>query len=255
MKLFENFRKWSRKEVKNRCGILVASDQTQEWLLPWWWRNYTRHNSCPVSFVDLGLTEKMKRWCLGKGEYIHLPVPDVFVKERDEIEPHLIKEWEAETGTQFWESRNNWFKKPLACLQSPYEKTLWIDLDCEIKGAIAPCFDLLPHPSGLAMTKERDQPKPSPIKYNAGVILFQRNLSLIEEWADGSFEKNELFRGDQDLLEHLIAERKLPIAEIPPLYNWSRCQEDHPEVVIYHWHGKIGKKIIEHQIMKAELNL
>ncbi len=253
MRQFEKFKKWRQNNLKKGCGIIVAADQTQEWILPWWWQNYARHNSYPVSFVDFGLTEKMKQWCREKGEFIPLPVPDVFVKERDEIDPRLIEDWENNSGTHFWEGRNSWFKKPLVCLLSPYEKTVYSDLDCEIRGSLAPLFEFLPHPSGLAMAKKNYlDGNAHPIQYSAGLILFQRNLPLFEEWANAAFEKNGLFRDDQELLVHLIAEKNLLIAQLPPLYNWGRCQGDQPEALITHWHGKIGKQVIALQIRKAE---
>ncbi len=43
-------------------GVIVASDLSQEWLLPWWWDHYKNFNNFPVTFVDLELSNKMKTW-------------------------------------------------------------------------------------------------------------------------------------------------------------------------------------------------
>lgn len=46
----------------------------------------------------------------------------------------------AEILTGFWKpERKSWFLKPEAVLLSPYEKTCWIDIDCEV---VAPCPEI-----------------------------------------------------------------------------------------------------------------
>ncbi len=235
------------------CGIIVGSDQTQEWLLPWWWEHYTRHNSYPVAFVDFGLSFEAKAWCRKRGELIALRVVD-FALEQTEIEPSLAKEWENQFGKSFWPSRGAWFKKPLACVKASFERSIWIDLDCEIRGSIAPLFELAEHPSGIALAKDSFEEPIAHQIYNSGVIVFRQKLPLIEEWASQSLEQTHAFRGDQELLSHLIAQKKLAIAELPALYNWSRCQGDAPNAIVYHWHGEFGRSVIKHQIwMKAIL--
>lgn len=250
--MFANARKWRIEGLREEQGIVVGSDLTQEWLLPWWWENYRHHNQYPVSFVNFGLSEEKKKWCQERGELIPLYVPDIFVKEKEDVKPSLIKEWETIFGNRFWDSRKAWFKKPLACLCSPYRQSIWIDLDCEIRGSLKPLFDFAKHPSGIALTKERTD-EPAPIAtYNSGVIVFRRGLPLIEEWADASFERNEAFRGDQELLSQMIAERGLSIGQLPSVYNWSRNYGEKAEALIYHWHGAFGRSVIRHQMMQTE---
>jgi hypothetical protein len=250
--MFANARKWRKEGLREDRGVVVGSDLTQEWLLPWWWENYRRHNQYPVSFVNFGLSEEKKKWCQERGELIPLYVADIFVQEKEELAPCLIKEWEAGFGNRFWDSRKAWFKKPLACLASPYRQSIWIDLDCEIRGSLEPLFDFAKHPSGLALTEERPD-GPTPIAtYNSGVIVFQRGIELIEEWADASFERNGDFRGDQELLSQLIADKGIFIGQLPSEYNWSRYYGDAPEALIYHWHGEFGRSVIRHQMSQAE---
>jgi len=227
-------------------GILVGSDQTQEWLLPWWWENYSCHNQHSVAFVDFGMSFEKKAWCREHGELIALRVID-FAAEAAEITPSLVKDWENQFGKSFWLSRGAWFKKPLACVQSPFDRTIWVDLDCEIRGPLNPLFALAEHSSGIALAKDLEEQKPYQI-YNSGVIVFQRNIPLLHTWAQESFRQNHLFRGDQELLSFLIAEQKLPIAEVPLLYNWSRCRGDEPKAVVRHWHGELGRSVIKHEL-------
>jgi hypothetical protein len=82
-------------------GIIVGSDQTQEWLLPWWWKNYARHNTYPVVFVDFGMSLEKKAWCREHGTLVPLRIFD-FATESTDIAPTLVQEWEHQFGTTFW---------------------------------------------------------------------------------------------------------------------------------------------------------
>jgi len=225
-------------------GVLVASDFALEWVLPWWWERYQKHNSHPVAFIDLGLTPELKRWCKKRGALIPLRLGDF----TDEVPPENAREWEEKTGTEFWGTRGSWFKKPFACLKSPFERSLWIDVDCEIRGSIAPLFDFANGPVGLAMAREQlDFTRPYPC-YNSGVISFRRSHPLICEWADACLKLNAQFRADDDVWAYMLSQNGIAIDEIPPQYNWSRCLESNPNAVIVHWHGSHGKKVIRSQI-------
>jgi hypothetical protein len=238
--MYEQARVWRSNNLRDEDGIIVGIDQSQEWLLPWWWDHYRKHNRHSVAFIDFGMTVGKKDWCRERGELVPLFVADIFVKEREEIEPEILAHWEASYGKQFWPCRNAWFKKPLACLQSPFKRTIWVDLDCEIRGSLQPLFDCV-NPHGIALFKEKARSV-----YNSGVIVFKHGLSLIEGWADQSFEKNHLFRGDQELLSHLIEEKNLEVSELPEQYNWSRMHDNDANAVIVHWHGEFGHSILRH---------
>lgn len=251
MKAQEDYRKWCPGNPKQMNGIVVGADITQEWLLPWWWSHYSRFNSHPVAFIDLGMSDEMKKWCQERGDLIRLPVADIFVAERETIDPTLVQEMETACGNSFWPSRSAWFKKPLACLLSPFQTSIWIDLDCQILG---PLNELFLHLEPLAMVKEQFDLSSEKVSYNAGVIVFKNGIPAIEDWADRSFEHNHQFRGDQDVLNALIHERNFSIAELPQIYNWSRLKEKNPEAIILHWHGPQGKSEIAHQIARDNLN-
>lgn len=225
-------------------GVLVGSDLTLEWALPWWWERYRVHNTHPVAFVDMGLSFEMKEWCRQRGELVRLKVVDF----TEEVEPSLAQEWEEKTGTQFWGSRGAWFKKPFACLKSPFERTLWIDIDCEIKGSITPLFSYASGQIGLAMAKEQlDFSKPY-AAYNSGVIAFRGHHPTIQAWADSCLEHHLRFRADDDVFAFMLFQKKLQIDEIPPEYNWSRCLAENSSALIQHWHGHHGKTYIRSQI-------
>ena len=248
MTLYSALQKWPSLQPSIKQGILVASDITQEWLLPWWWNHYSRTNHLPVAFVDFGMSSEMKAWCKDKGIYIHLPVADIFVVDKEEVLPSLIQEWEYIYGKHLWGNRSAWFKKPFACLQSPFQTTIWIDIDCEIRDSIQELFSFSKNPDDLAIAREHSG------SFNSGVMVFHHGLPLFEEWACRSIKENELHAGDQDVLSKIIEENASPISLLPPIYNWSRCESEDSSAVILHWHGTYGKAIIRHQMMRSQLN-
>ncbi len=251
---YEKFLTWRRAGLKDEDGLIVGADITQEWLLPWWWERYRKHNTHPVAFIDFGLSLEMKDWCRQRGELIPLRIYDGFVTEKTEVDPAVVRNLEEEFGKQFWDCRKTWFKKPLACLQTRFRRTIWVDADCEIRGPVQALFAFADKPPGIAMAKDQcDAALHYPI-YNSGVIVFRRNLELIVQWARNCLERNHLFRGDQEVFSRLVAETGVVIGEIPPLYNWSRCQKDHAEAIVLHWHGVYGKHVIRNQINISELS-
>ncbi len=253
-KLYANYRKWCQKECTAQEGIIVGADLSQEWLLPWWHSHYRVHNAFPIAFVDFGMSDEMKKWCRSHGELIPLYVADIFVTEKSEMDPAFAAALEKAFGKEFWSLRNAWFKKPLAFLQTPFRKSLWIDLDCQIRGPLKPIFDLCNEDLAIAIDLSIDASGGIPV-YNSGVVAFKKGLPVIEKWADDCFERNHAYRADQDILNAIIQEQNIPIAEIPPIYNWSRCKEENPHAVILHWHGPQGKATISHQIAMSSLDI
>jgi hypothetical protein len=227
-------------------GIIVGCDLFQEWLLPWWWDNYRKHNGYPVAFFDFGLSERMKEWCRERGDLIKLP--GILIKDREEMTPSLVREWESHYGDNFWNCREAWFKKPLACRRSPFERTVWLDLDCEVLGPLDFLFQACGHPSGFSIAKDFTVPT-----YNSGVIAFQSTCTLIQEWASQSVEQAGAFRGDQDLLFHIICDKQIPVCELPLIYNWNVGYGPNPDAVICHWLGKFAKVALRNQLILNEL--
>lgn len=146
---------WPASKIRKEDGVIVGADMTQEWLLPWWWEHYRKHNSHKVAFVDLGMSLEMKEWCQERGEMIRLWIDDDFIKEQSQIDIAVVEEWNKAYGRDFWNARIAWFKKPFACLQTPFLRTLWIDLDCEIRGSIQSLFPYSDQAPGIAMAREQ----------------------------------------------------------------------------------------------------
>lgn len=218
-------------------GIIIGCDKAQEWLLPWWWQHYSKHNTHPVAFVDFGMSETAKKWSQKNGIYLFLPqLPE---KQSIEIPEHVKIEWEARYG-ELWPFRSAWFKKPQACLHSPFTKSFWIDLDCQVKADLSPLFHLLSF--GIEITLAKDLlPTHKESYFNSGIVGFTQNAPVLHRWAKLSLEHPDLFPGDQEALSKAIYLEPTAYLELPSIYNWSWSLPNNPEAKIIHFHGGQGK--------------
>ncbi len=251
---YDRFLNWRTVGLRNEDGIVVGADISQEWLLPWWWNNYRKYNSNSVAFVDFGMSFKMKEWCKERGELIPLRIFDDFVTEQADIKPKLIEFWEGDLGKAFWSFRSAWFKKPLACLQSPFKRSIWIDLDCEVRGPLQKLFTYADEAPGLGMVRDYGSILIGHNHiFNSGVVPFHRSIDLVVQWARSCIERNDSFKGDQEVFSQMVLERNIAITEVDPIYNWSRLQEETGKEIILHWHGVPGKTVIQNQMNQEAL--
>lgn len=241
------------KDLKK--GILVAADHNIEWMVPWWWNCYSRYNQYPVIFIDLGMTEAMKKWCQQKGEYRVLEEND-FITQQSDLPKETRKIWENIYLGDLWKARQGWFKKPLACLQTVFDLTVWIDVDCEICGDLTPLFNEWCEGIELALVNdERSSGQPN---FSSGVILFYKNAPFLKTWAEKCLNHNSEYMGDQNILTEMILNQNIPIKELNPIYNWIMYQGANIEALILHWGGGWGKQYIKkyggiHQFLNSDL--
>lgn len=226
-------------------GILCGADERQAWLLPWWWSRYTAaQNTYPVTFCDFGLSRASRAWCAERGEVVNVEAPRSVNSER--VPATVRKEWEKLYGPTIWEARGVWFRKPAALLKTPYLKTLWIDLDCEILGALEPLFQFC-EGAMFSIAREWDTlhlPADHPqAKYNSGVIVYDKRAPLLHLWQKRAADSRDRFWGDDPLLSSLIQEGH-PVHEFSPLWNWRMKDGLRWEAQIYHWVGEWGKEYI-----------
>jgi hypothetical protein len=235
-------------------GLLVGCDKYEEWLLDWWWSHYSKTNNYPVAFADFGLTEKGKKWCEARGECINCP--DLFSKsDQNRICPERRVLWEKVYGKGIWDFRPVWFKKPYACIKSPFEKTIWIDLDCQINADLAPLFTLLDLGAEISVFNNGQAHQKSlsdlnlilnkEAHYSSGVIAFQKNSSVILKWIDLALESSDMFAGDQEALSRAIFLENPSIINLPSIYNWSWELPQNENAHIIHFGGQGKYKILE----------
>jgi hypothetical protein len=250
--------KWKRSP-KKKHGVLCGAERSQEWLIPWWWSRYAEHNAYPITFCDFGMSEEMRGWCAERGEVVRIEFDLSYVTPRSGIDDELARKWESAYRGSLWNARRTWFQKPFAFLESPYERGIWIDLDCEVLGSLEPLFcDFIPS-SELALVRDYTTehfPRLGPlVLYNGGVVVFNHSSSILESWAEGSVTKNHLFISDDHLLSHLIHTYQLEVQELPEEYNWRMVRGLNLGVVIIHWVGSSGKAYIRtHGGLKPSLD-
>jgi len=223
-------------------GIIVGCDRNQEWLLTWWWKHYTAHNDFPVAFADFGMSEAARKWCQERGQLFDLAVNDYSAKEFW-VSSEEKKEWEESYGPlvdHFDSFRSAWFKKPFAALHSPFSRSVWIDLDCEIRGSLTPLFRCLDFPIDIAVRLA----VPKKGIYNSGVLVFRRGAEIIRQWAKEAFEHSDRYVGDDIVLSAMIFKYCPALLELPEKYNSDPRTTD-PHAVVIHYISVWKSKILE----------
>lgn len=236
-------------------GVLVASDSGSEWMLPFWWHHYAKYNTYPVVFVDFGMSPAKIEWCRQRGEV----VPFAFISwnptPREHIDPKLVELWESIHLPEYlWPARRAWLKKPFAMLHSPFEKTIWTDLDCEVCSSLEPIFayayrdklGLTPEPARThGALRARGMIREDQTVYNAGVIPFAHQNIYLTEWVKEVAAKEHATMGDQHLLWNLILTRHWTIVDMPAIYNWRMVDGINPNAVVIHYVANPGKAHIK----------
>lgn len=189
-------------DVNNR-GFLIFSDSKSEWLIPWFMAHFRKHHpSDKICFVNTGVSFEfldkhiMKQNTYGFNDIIHHDA-----------------------------SYDGWFNKPSVCLQTPYDFTIYIDLDCEIKKPIGwndftyisdklndkiYLSQFIIYQDNGVQKKMNNRVGTSINNYNTGFIVYTKDSFALKEW-DEATEKAFLMGehsikgyGDQDILSEII---------------------------------------------------
>jgi hypothetical protein len=220
-------------------GVVVAADRGAEWLLSWWWECYSKHHNKPVAFIDFGMSDEAKAWCKERGQLIPFAEQSDFVTPKDKLGIKEQLRWESIYGPKVWDARKTWFKKPLAMLQSPFQRSVWLDLDCEVCRPIDAIFEGIgPGILGAVRVDNRGS-------YNSGVIVFDKDSGLLRAWADACLKKSKRVIGDENLLSQLIRKNQFPFKELSRDFNWMMGWGYQPDLKIAHWAANWGKFCIE----------
>lgn len=232
-------------------GIITGCDENHEWMLKWWWENYSKHNTYPVTILDFGMSRSARLWCENRFPIHSVEPPPLKPKEAT---PHsLQKIWEELYGPTLWKTRPGWSRKPFAFLKTPYDRTLWLDIDCQVLKPLNSLFTDSPlaitYEVERAVKKYRDHNLllPGEKTYNTGVVSFLRTCPLIPEWAQRTLTDNHLFLGDQDILSRIIHEKNYPVKLLPDIYNRRPQDGCTPDTHILHFVCNGGK----HYLLKT----
>jgi hypothetical protein len=222
------------EEVRNyfmmfEKAFLTGCDVNTEWMLKWWFTEYSKHNDTPVIFADFGLSPEMR-------EYADKTFDHVFdLPSR---------------------SDKNWFLKPAAMIEASRfsKKTCWIDTDCHVLQSISGVFDHS-EPNKLGMVEDRPWSKRrGETWHNSGIVLFEGTPRILKDWKK-TIDKSPIV-GDQEVLHAMLREdslkRRIYIEDLPQEYNWLRLQlldgRDSKNKKVMHWTGHKGKIKIREMI-------
>jgi len=230
-------------------GIICGCDAAQEWLLDWWWSRYSECNAFPVTFFDFGMSSEARKRCQKRGKLITLKNANQMAMFPYQGGGEQIVEFKRAHGEKMWEYRKAWFCKPLAMLQSPYERSLWLDLDCEVMQSLSPLVSFPLGETDFAAVRgfrcEDLPPYHQKVFFNSGVVLFKRGAKIIEKWARMALQENENYLGDDHILSQLILRERLALTELPYEFNWHPGEGINFNALVVHWIGKEGKKYIK----------
>jgi hypothetical protein len=150
--------------------------------------------------------------------------------------------------------------------------SLWVDLDCEIKGNIESIFSYLTDHSEISIRKficDKDftdlgidikilnllkpEVKEGEITYNSGVIVFRKNAQIIQNWYDLCKKQSHLFHGDEEILSRLIYEKNYEVSPLPINFNVLQRSEENSSTIIRHYYGRIGKIAIIEKFFSSQV--
>jgi len=221
--------KWGKYDAE--AGIVTGCDKNQEWLLDWWWAQYAAHNTLPVAFFDMGMTDAGREWCRQHGRLMKSPVAGRFG-----------------TGNMH---------KPFVLVKSPWRQTIWLELDCEVRGNVECLLKYGQGATGLMFDHYYKRqlgagsPPDEPL-YSTGLIVTVNGDKLIPEWCKDTLTRYRQFRNDGDTMKATLWRLKYKPNDIPNELHRVRCEGNHPEALTMHWSGRQGKEIIRRQIAAGE---
>ncbi|MBF5060198.1 hypothetical protein [Candidatus Neptunochlamydia vexilliferae] len=225
-------------------GVMTGCDDRQEWMLKWWWKHYSEHNDYPVIFWDFGMSPAAKAWCANRGEVVSFDA-NLNLQKND------TAPWADKVSKSVWERRKVWFSKPLILKESPFEETIWTDIDCEVKQNLSPLFEMTRSKDGFAISYDSEKNIAEARRWStlkegvrgvqAGVFAYRQNSPLVLEWIDYCMRHLGEENSDQSALSHLLHEKPFDITIFSDKYNWLLPEVPNPHATIVH-HTGVGRK-------------
>lgn len=203
----------------NSEGVIVAISNEQEWMLKWWWKHYRSNNSHPVTFFDIGMSKSASLWCEKHGDVLPLTLPE----------------------------KNPWFAKPFALLNSPYPRTVWINLDCQVRRSIAPLFPYCIDKNGDGFSIVLLEFEGNYYQ-NSGVLSAKRHSPVTAKWAENASIIPPPYQEDDTLLISTINENRFNIPFFPTTYNHPTLLPGNESAAIRHYTGSTGKHALLKEI-------
>jgi len=247
---------WASNEPEKEFGVIVGCNWGMEIMLPFWWENYIKENNFPVTFFDFGMSKKASDWCSTRGSIIQLNLPFSLYSKRIKSPA----KWERKLrhlgkyNTALFR-RLSWFKKSFVYLNTPYQNTIWLDLDCQVNCDLKELFLYTENPSGLALAEENKKKWNRKAAegwcvsmthtYNSGVLTYKFGCKILEDWTHAVINSDQLYLGDQDVLDAVIAKSTIKPQILPNTFNWRvNDMGNNAHAQIIHYSGTARKNLI-----------
>jgi len=212
-------------ESKRDVGVVVGVTDGQADLLPGWLVRFLAHN--PNVPLAVAAFDRAVPDVAGDNPCYHVRAPA---------------------------SVTGWFRKPFALLQAPFERVLWLDVDCVVRGDIRPLLREVGDVPLLGKTNSktsgngdwfRMMPRGAPC-YCTGAIGLRRKDDLLAEWALNSLPPREhTYRGDHEILSWLIHRRGREVRTLTDgEYCFWKPNAPEPRGMLFHYAGIPGKEAL-----------
>jgi len=204
--------------------FITGCDSNTEWQLPWFVRNFRKHNpDAELLIYDFGMEGDLPTEIVGDARH----------------KGHF----------------SGWMHKPAAMHQTHWpDMVCWLDTDCEVRANLDGIWN---HVEEGKISMGEDKPWSSrrgETWHNSGVVAWKGKPEILNKWNDLAF-KNPQARGDQELLHEYLKiglNRIKHIHTLPNIYNVLRLQlQDGTapnNAKIMHWTGPKGNLEIKRQM-------
>lgn len=196
------------------------------------------------------MSKSARMWCEQKGKVISFVLPPFFLQEKRPFS--FPKTWHPSKVDYVTNRRHIWFTKAFSLFQTPYDKTIWIDLDCEVKKSVQPLFDFCENTSGFAITYDVDHTtkewkddgllSPDAEGHQVGVFSFKRKSPVLNKWIQSCYDNHHQELSEQTCLNHVLKKENFDITIFSKKYNWVYLDNSHPDATILHYAGPWPKR-------------
>ena len=209
-------------------------------LLRWWHDNFQRFNHYPLAVADFGMSNQDRRFASTVSSIISLE--------------------DMDCG-----SVTGWFRKPFAISCSPFSKTIWLDVDVEIRGDLGILFpyctdsrigvgeDTFLNSRACKNGLFRKRLPPEAILYDTGLLVVEEDSSILASWREATRQASPgEFDGDNEILSLLLHRNPALVCSIPKALHCMRCEGDRSGTLVMHWTGARGKAAIRERMQESQ---
>ncbi|MFP6898684.1 MAG: hypothetical protein VCA38_18955 [Roseibacillus sp.] len=209
--------------------VVVPVTQSSEWMLEWWYTQFSCRNSLPILFADAGMGPDKRKWCESRGE--------VFEIASEDRHPRRIT--------------------PAALVGCGVDKVLIVSPCCEVRDSLSALSCHIESRLLLArdshLTGRYKRYFDGGAFFNAAVVGGMPSSEQAEQWLKVSRDEGLDFSGVQDSLNYALYSNSSEVLELPQRFNRLRLDGDRDDPAIMNWTGKQGAAVIREQMEGMEI--